>query len=483
MTSLVNLTPHQVVICRDDGATKTIEPDGRVARLPIAREFTGTLSIDGFEVPTGWSHADDLVEGLPNAEAGVVFIVSRMVAERCRHRSDLLFPDDLIRDEFGRLVGCRRLATVAAVALRRQSSKPSGDASTSRLRPTGKFSLAVIEERERERLKDETDDRLIELVCTSEGGESELAETVLYDRYKPKITGASKRLCKALGHRGGQVSGCPGPSCTFAFASATNELASRFLGRPVWFADSSSRPPGRRRARKSIAQRWFESNKRDFIEAGAFITTDLNGAGRMTDVLRRWNHDRGLQQRFRFRRPVPTTADLEERFRRFLLESERLVDVFGEICGFEILKRATNTVDLFVWLSRMYDDACQTLPPRATIDVDRVLRSLAPKLASDKERWQSLHKQPFKVGNTQEGKSRGELVVEIVDVWFQSQYHELWSEYFEAARDRNQHDVSSDASGAVTKRPGTRRARTETDEIDAADRSDRSDEITGDDRR
>ncbi len=51
------------------------------------------------------------VENL-NPIEGVGYIVSLAVAQAARDRKDLFVPDDLVRDEKGVIVGCRRLARV-----------------------------------------------------------------------------------------------------------------------------------------------------------------------------------------------------------------------------------------------------------------------------------------------------------------------------------------------------------------------------------
>jgi len=51
------------------------------------------------------------VENLPDPPEGVYYIVSLAVAQAAR-RPDLLVPDDMVRDEQGRILGCRRFAVV-----------------------------------------------------------------------------------------------------------------------------------------------------------------------------------------------------------------------------------------------------------------------------------------------------------------------------------------------------------------------------------
>ncbi|QHO92344.1 hypothetical protein CWT12_11270 [Actinomyces sp. 432] len=46
---------------------------------------------------------------LPAPEPGTVYVTSRVVAEHFPQRTDLVWPDDLIRDADGQVVGARRL--------------------------------------------------------------------------------------------------------------------------------------------------------------------------------------------------------------------------------------------------------------------------------------------------------------------------------------------------------------------------------------
>lgn len=53
------------------------------------------------------------VEGLPEPQEGTIFIVSALVAQALRGvRDDLVIPDDTVRDEQGRIIGCKSFARV-----------------------------------------------------------------------------------------------------------------------------------------------------------------------------------------------------------------------------------------------------------------------------------------------------------------------------------------------------------------------------------
>lgn len=104
---LKNLTPHQIILVRADGSKEVLEPEGIVPRVRMTAVSAGeVLGIPVvISAPLG-------VEGLPDPEPGVFFIVSRAVAAAAPSREDLLVPDGLVRDEEGKVIGARRLARV-----------------------------------------------------------------------------------------------------------------------------------------------------------------------------------------------------------------------------------------------------------------------------------------------------------------------------------------------------------------------------------
>ena len=104
---LINLTPHAITIVRD-GGNITLPPSGTIARCTVARRQVG--SVDGIPINRTVFGA---VEGLPDPQPGTYYIVSALVAQACPDRHDLLLPDDTVRDDQGRIVGCRALATVS----------------------------------------------------------------------------------------------------------------------------------------------------------------------------------------------------------------------------------------------------------------------------------------------------------------------------------------------------------------------------------
>ena len=92
-----NCTQHNVDIVVDD-TTITIPPCGIVPRCSQIEGIPVTVQVFG-----------DVID-LPEQEADVFLIVSRLVASACPAREDLLIPGPLLRDEAGKVVGCKGLS-------------------------------------------------------------------------------------------------------------------------------------------------------------------------------------------------------------------------------------------------------------------------------------------------------------------------------------------------------------------------------------
>jgi hypothetical protein len=110
MATLMNLTPHEVVLVR--GETRlVVPPSGTVARVASDRRVAATIEVDGLRVPIN-EVVFGQVENLPDPAEGVFYVVSALVARALPERQDLLVPDDTLRDERGQIVGARALARV-----------------------------------------------------------------------------------------------------------------------------------------------------------------------------------------------------------------------------------------------------------------------------------------------------------------------------------------------------------------------------------
>ena len=106
--NIVNLTPHSITFVDGAGNTVlTVEPSGQVARCSVVREKVGMIG----GIPVNKSQFGN-VENLPEPQEGTIFIVSALTAQAVPEREDVFITDDAVRDEQGRIIGCRALAHV-----------------------------------------------------------------------------------------------------------------------------------------------------------------------------------------------------------------------------------------------------------------------------------------------------------------------------------------------------------------------------------
>ena len=111
-TQLINLTPHTINIVTEDGTPiLSLESQG-VARVAATTEVVGVIQVDEMIVPQTHTTFGE-VEGLPDQAPGVGYIVSNMIisalAQQGIRRDDLFTPGMQVRDDQGRVIGCRSL--------------------------------------------------------------------------------------------------------------------------------------------------------------------------------------------------------------------------------------------------------------------------------------------------------------------------------------------------------------------------------------
>lgn len=105
-TKMINLTPHTINFVTN-GIKIVIEPSGEIARVTCTSKVVDIIN----EIPVTENEYGE-VTGLPDPEEGTIYIVSSIVAQRCKDRTDVFIPSDSIRDEKGRIVGCKALGRV-----------------------------------------------------------------------------------------------------------------------------------------------------------------------------------------------------------------------------------------------------------------------------------------------------------------------------------------------------------------------------------
>jgi len=123
---IVNLTPHEVVVFAGE---PLVQMDGNgkwdvsnVIRIPS----DGIVRLSEDKVKVGEICGVPIYRksfgsgNLPEPKEDTYYIVSLPVAQAYPERQDLLVPDELVRDENGRVVGCKAFARVSK-KIRRQS--------------------------------------------------------------------------------------------------------------------------------------------------------------------------------------------------------------------------------------------------------------------------------------------------------------------------------------------------------------------------
>lgn len=100
MSKIINLTPHPITV-----GTTVIPPSG-IARMAEKAEPAFEVN-DIAVVRKSYTTPIDLPDPLPDT----YYVVSMVVAQALPHRADLLCPGEQIRDEQGRIVGCKNLCT------------------------------------------------------------------------------------------------------------------------------------------------------------------------------------------------------------------------------------------------------------------------------------------------------------------------------------------------------------------------------------
>lgn len=96
---IINLTPHELKIQKEDGSVRLIPPSGSVVRCVLTTEDRGTL--DGIKI-TAKRFGD--VIGLPEPKDKTIYVTSEISASTIwelfpERRQDVFIPGTLIRDK------------------------------------------------------------------------------------------------------------------------------------------------------------------------------------------------------------------------------------------------------------------------------------------------------------------------------------------------------------------------------------------------
>ena len=100
---IINKTPHTVYVYDDNSVlVAEYQPNSIPVRIKADVKRIGDLA----GIPLTSTVYGDL-EGLPDEQPGVCYIVSGLVKAACPERKDLLVPSEQLRDDQGRVIGCK----------------------------------------------------------------------------------------------------------------------------------------------------------------------------------------------------------------------------------------------------------------------------------------------------------------------------------------------------------------------------------------
>ena len=105
LMEIINLTPHEVRYYKEGGEVVRFAPRGVIPRCDEIGEHDKVLGGVLTRVVRYGS-----VENLPEEVNGRYLIVSALVRAALPGRPDLISPIDLVRDEAGRVIGCKAFA-------------------------------------------------------------------------------------------------------------------------------------------------------------------------------------------------------------------------------------------------------------------------------------------------------------------------------------------------------------------------------------
>ena len=109
MKKLINCTPHDInIMDGDNNIILTISSSKTLIRVSQTTTDAGSIIANGVEIPITDNTFGDVV-GLPPQQDDTILIVSAMVAN-ASNRTDLALVNQAVRDEKGRIIGCRSLS-------------------------------------------------------------------------------------------------------------------------------------------------------------------------------------------------------------------------------------------------------------------------------------------------------------------------------------------------------------------------------------
>lgn len=110
--NIVNLTTHIITLLDSNDQSILLIASSGVARVSAQTTVIGYYFLKATKIPRTHTVYGQ-IEGLPDPEHGIIYIVSGMVksalAAQGIVRNDVVVPGNQVRDEQGQVIGCRSL--------------------------------------------------------------------------------------------------------------------------------------------------------------------------------------------------------------------------------------------------------------------------------------------------------------------------------------------------------------------------------------
>jgi len=107
--NIYNLTSHEInILDEDNNEVLSIKPSDNLARVKKRIEEVETIFYNNKKIKVN-KNTYDKIEDLPNPIENAAFIVSKRVSNEKPERDDLYFPEEIVYNEDGSVMGCRKL--------------------------------------------------------------------------------------------------------------------------------------------------------------------------------------------------------------------------------------------------------------------------------------------------------------------------------------------------------------------------------------
>ena len=113
-----NCTPHDLVLYAPNSEKVLATWEKSTTPIRVAESITKLPNIivaEKSSLPLFQINTDNKRTQLPEPESGVLFVVSRVTAMQYPKRRDFIFPFQEVRDETGRIIGCRGFGSFASL--------------------------------------------------------------------------------------------------------------------------------------------------------------------------------------------------------------------------------------------------------------------------------------------------------------------------------------------------------------------------------